>query len=261
MPQHRINGIDLHYEVSGAGEPLLFIHGLGSCWQDWEAQIAEFSQRYRVIAFDLRGHGQSGKPAGPYSMQMLAVDAAGLLRELETGPAHVVGVSLGGGVAFQLAVSFPGLVKSLVIVNSNAEAVIGGLRQRLQIWNRFVLIALLKMSTIARLMSEKLLPGPHLDQVRAGFVERFGHNDKPGYLACLRAFLGWSVMAEVGSIACPTLMIAADQDYTPVAVKAACVARMPNAELVVIADARHALPMEKPREFNAALQKFLAQHA
>jgi len=120
------DGVNLYYEEQGSGPPLLFIHGLGSSARDWDQQIPEFSSRgYRVIAFDLRGHGQSDKPPGPYTLPLFAADTAALLERLgvdPANPAHVVGVSLGGGVAFQLAIDRPALVKTLTIVNSAPAA-------------------------------------------------------------------------------------------------------------------------------------------
>ncbi|MGE5140594.1 MAG: alpha/beta fold hydrolase, partial [Rudaea sp.] len=118
MPELQIGDVNLHYEVTGEGQPLLFIHGLGSSTRDWELQVPEFAKSYRVITLDLRGHGQSGKPAEAYSMSLFAEDTARLLQSLGIDSAHVVGLSLGGGVAFQLAIDYPALVKTLTIVNS-----------------------------------------------------------------------------------------------------------------------------------------------
>jgi pimeloyl-ACP methyl ester carboxylesterase len=261
MPTLDVNGIRLYYELSGQGEPLLFLHGLGSCSQDWEFQVAEFAKDFRVITGDLRGHGQFARPRGPYSMQMLASDAAGLLHALGVEAAHVVGLSLGGAVAFQMAVSFPSLVKSLVIVNSGPDAKIRTVRQRLMVASRFAMVRLLGLRRVGEALSKRLFPGPDLAGVRATFMERFVRNDRDSYLAALRALLGWSVISQIGNISCPTLIIAADNDYTPVATKEAYVTKIPGAKLVVIPDSGHALPVEKPRSFNTALQTFLEEQS
>ncbi len=252
-----VNGIQLYYEVTGRGAPLLFLHGLGSCSQDWEFQVAEFSKDFRVITVDLRGHGHSDRPHGPYTMEMLAADAAGLLRALGVESAHVVGLSLGGGIAFQMAVSFPSLVKSLVVVNSAPDATIRTFKQRLMVASRIAMVRLLGFRRVGEALSKKLFPEPELAGIRAAFVERYVHNDRHGYLAAVRAFIGWSVASDIGIIACPTLVIAADNDYTPVALKEAYVAQIPGAKLVVIPDSRHALPVERPQSFNAVLRVFL----
>ena len=107
MSQVKVNDINLYYEKTGQGEPVLFIHGLGSSTGDWESQVKEFSKNYQVVALDLRGHGQSDKPAGPYSMSLFASDTVGFLKALGIKSAHIVGISLGGAVAFQLAIDTP----------------------------------------------------------------------------------------------------------------------------------------------------------
>jgi len=257
MPTHTVNGVNLCYEVTGTGPSLLFLHGLGSSLRDWELQVAEFARDYQVITFDLRGHGQSGKPRGPYTMEMLATDAAELLRALGIARAHVVGLSLGGGVAFQLAVAYPQLVRSLVVVNSTPDAEIRTLQQRLMVATRFALIRFLGFRRFGKILAKNLLPEPELAEVRATFLERYAENDRTGYLAAMRAFLGWSVLTRIGGITCPTLILAADNDYFPTAQKEAYVALIPGAELVVVPDSRHALPVERPQEFNAALRLFL----
>lgn len=257
MPKLDVNGTDLCYEVSGQGPPILFLHGLGSCLQDWQFQVAEFSKDHQVVTFDLRGHGHSAKPRGPYRMETFAADAVGLLRGLGIESAHVVGISLGGGIAFQMAVSFPSVVRSLVIVNSAPDATIRTFKQRLMVAVRIGMVRVLGLRRVGEALSKRLFPGPDLAGVRAAFLERFARNDRDSYLAAIRAFIGWSVASQIARIVCPTLVIAADKDYTPVAVKEAYVAKMPGAQLVVIPDSRHAVPMEKPTTFNAVLRTFL----
>ena len=100
MPLKPVNNINMYYEVLGHGEPLLFIHGLGSSTRDWENQIDFFSKNYQVILVDVRGHGQTDKPPGSYSISMFANDIAGLLDQLELPSVHVVGISMGGMIAF-----------------------------------------------------------------------------------------------------------------------------------------------------------------
>ncbi len=102
MSKTTVNNVELFFETSGSGETVLFIHGLGSSARDWEMQVPAFAKRYRTVAFDLRGHGQSQKPKGPYSMSLFAQDTAELIRSLGVGSVHVVGISLGGMIAFQL---------------------------------------------------------------------------------------------------------------------------------------------------------------
>jgi len=257
MPKIQVNGINLYYEVEGEGQPLLFIHGLGSSTRDWEMQVKEFSKSYQVITCDLRGHGQSDKPAGPYSLPMFAADTAGLLKSLNFKSAHVVGLSLGGGIAFQLAIDYPKLVKTMIIVNSAPELVVRTFKDRMGVWQRFAIVRLLGMRKMGEVLSKRLFPKDEHEPLRTTFVESWAENDPRAYQDAMRAMVGWSVTDKLSSINCPTLVITADQDYTPVAIKEKYTKLMPNAELVIIPDAHHATPVEQPEKFNTELMDFL----
>ena len=254
----RVGDVELHCEQQGSGEPLLLIHGLGSCGLDWQPQIEHFRSLRRVVTIDLRGHGRSSRPRGPYSIGLFAREVAAAMRELGIGRADVVGVSLGGMIAFQLAVDAPQLVKSLVIVNSGPYVPSATFKQRMPLYIRLATIHLLGLPRMAAAIAKRLFPAPGQEELQRIFVERLSANDKRCYLASLKAiFAGWDLSAHLPDIRCPTLVVAADQDYTPVALKEAYTARMPDARLVVIPDSHHAVFMEKPREFNAALEAFL----
>jgi 3-oxoadipate enol-lactonase len=255
-----VNNINLYYEVNGTGQPLLFIHGLGSSTRDWELQVQEFSRSYQVITFDLRGHGQSDKPAGPYSMSMFASDTAGLLKTLGIESANVVGLSLGGGIAFQLTADSPALLKTMVIVNSAPEMVVRTFKDKLGVWQRFAIVRLLGMRRMGEVLSKRLFPKAEHASLQATFVERWAENDSRAYQNAMRAMIGWSVTNRLGLITCPTLVISADQDYTPVALKEKYTKLIPDAQLVVISDSHHATPVEQPEKFNAALMDFLVKH-
>ncbi len=259
MPRLQLKDISLYYEVAGEGDPVVFIHGLGSSTRDWEYQVPFFAQRFRVIVFDVRGHGRSDKPPGPYSVPMFAQDTAALIRALEAAPAHVVGISMGGMIAFQLAVDEPELVRSLVVVNSGPEVVARTLQERLQILQRFLIVRLLGMRKMGEVLSKRLFPNPDQAQLRKIFVERWAENDPRAYREAMRALVGWSVADRLSEIRCPTLVIASDQDYTPVSAKEAYVSRIPNARLVVIPNAHHAVTVERPEAFNQILLDFLTQ--
>lgn len=251
------NNINLYYEVHGEGQPLVFIHGLGSSTRDWEFQVPEFSRSYQVITFDLRGHGRSDKPEGPYHLPMFAADLAGLLSALGLAAAHIVGISLGGAIAFQFAVDYPAMVRTLTIVNSAPS--FGETSEQIQqeIERRVGIVQQFGMRAMGQALGPNLFPQPDQAALRETFVERWAENDPEAYIAATRSMLGWNVTDRLGSIQCPTLVITADQDYTPVAAKEAYVRLLPNARLAVIPGTHHATPMEQPEKFNAVLMAFL----
>lgn len=259
MPDIEANGVKLNYEITGQGQPILFIHGLGSSGRDWEYQIDFFSPSYRVVTYDVRGHGKSEKPRGPYSVPLFAADTVALIRALQIEPAHIVGISMGGMIAFELVVSAPELVRSLVIVNSAPALVIKTISERVQLLQRLWIVRLLGMRKMGEVLSQRLLPKAEHAPLRELFVQRWAENDRRAYLDSMRALVNWSVADKLATIHCPTLVIASDHDYTPVETKQAYVAQMPTAELVVIEDARHAVTVEKPAEFNQVLKAFLAR--
>jgi pimeloyl-ACP methyl ester carboxylesterase len=115
------NGIQLAYYEEGAGEPLVLIMGLGADASAWRLHLDAYRERFRCFAVDNRGSGASSKPEGPYSTAQMAEDYAGLVRELGLGAVRVVGVSMGGAIAQELALRHPELVERMVIVSSWAR--------------------------------------------------------------------------------------------------------------------------------------------
>ncbi|RIK17883.1 MAG: 3-oxoadipate enol-lactonase [Anaerolineae bacterium] len=258
MPTFHTNGIDLYYETVGQGEPILLLHGLGSCAEDWALQIPALAQRYRVIAADMRGHGHSDKPHGPYSVAMMATDVLGLLDGLGIKSTHIIGLSMGGMIAFQLAVDHPDRVRSMVIVNSAPALVAQSFGEKLNIKQRLLLAQLFGPARTGRFLSKRLFPKPDQEFMRAQLIERWAKNDKDAYLASMRALIGWSVLDRVGSISCPVMVIAGDRDYTPLEAKRKYVALIPNAQLKVIEDSGHATPIDQADRFNACVLEFLS---
>jgi 3-oxoadipate enol-lactonase len=259
MPKIQVNDIEMYYEISGQGDPLIFIHGLGSSTRGWEVQVPEFSRTYQVITMDLRGHGRSDVPIGPYSIDLFASDVAALVRGLFQKPVHVVGLSMGSAVAWQLALDYPDLVRTLVLANMSAEVPVKSWAMRLAFYSRVMVVRLLGMQQMGRVLAPRLFPEPGQADLRRKMIEHWGQNDKKGYLRSLYALKNWSVKDRLEEVQCPVLVMAADQDYSPLDHKREYTRRMPQAELVVIQNAHHALPLEKPEAFNAAVLNFLAR--
>jgi pimeloyl-ACP methyl ester carboxylesterase len=115
MPKARVNDINIAYKVEGQGESLVMIMGFGGTRRGWIFQTRAFRKHFRVVTFDNRGVGGTDKPRGPYSIRMMAEDTVGLMDHLGIEKAHILGVSMGGYIAQELAINHPGRVKKLVL--------------------------------------------------------------------------------------------------------------------------------------------------
>jgi pimeloyl-ACP methyl ester carboxylesterase len=122
MPTAKVNGINIAYDVTGKGEPLVLIMGLGGTLGSWVFQKRAFSKHFKVITFDSRGMGKSDKPSEPFTMKTLADDTIGLMNHLNIDKAHVLGVSHGGRVAQEVAINYPERVNKLVLASTNIGA-------------------------------------------------------------------------------------------------------------------------------------------
>lgn len=259
MPTIEANGITLYYETDGAGEPLLLLHGLGSRGEDWQLQVPFFARRFQVIVADMRGHGRSSKPPGPYSVPMMATDVVALLDALEIPAVSIVGLSMGGMIAFQLAVDHPDRVTRLVIVNSTPSLQPRNWRERARMLQRLALARLFSPAMTGRFLSRRLFPMPEQAFFREELVRQWATNDRRAYLASMEALIGWGVVDRIGEIQAPVLVISGDRDYLPLDAKRAYTAMIPNARLVIVEDSGHATPIDQAERFNEIVLAFLSE--
>jgi 3-oxoadipate enol-lactonase len=266
MPRVRVNGIDLNYIEAGAGEPLLLIMGFGGDHLAWAFQTPVFAQQYRVVAFDNRGVGLSDVPDVPYTTRMMADDALGLLDALGIERTHVLGVSMGGMIAQELALNHPGRVRSLQLHCTLArpdgymQALLDGWRAvRTKVtpeeWMRIVALWLFAPKTYAE---------------RPEFVEMVIQtgiaNPNPftlaGFLRQGDAVRTHDTLDRLGKLRQPTLVSVAEDDIlVPARFSRALAAAVPAAELRLIDGAGHAYFWERPDVFNSMCLEFLSRHA
>lgn len=257
MPIIKVSNIEIYYEIHGEGEPLLLIHGLGSSSRDWEYQIPKFSKLYKVIIIDLRGHGKTSKPKGPYSIRGFADDCALFLKFLNIDLAHVLGISMGTAVGFELAINYPELVKSLIAVNMSTKISVNTFKEKYQFFLRVAIVSLIGMKKMGEILAPKLFPLPEQEELRKKVALRWAENDKKSYLSALHSLKNWSVEEELHKIICPTLVIASDGDYSTVQSKEEYTKKISHGEIVVIKNSHHAVPIEKHDEFNGIVLGFL----
>ena len=235
----------------------MLLHGLGSSGRDWEYQIPEFAKHYRVIAADFRGSGASDKPKGPYSIADYAEDTWALLDKLNVTKAHLVGLSMGGATAFEMAVRRPERVLNLIVVNCPPSFALSSPKKWFELAMRLTVVSLLGMDKMAEIVGKKLFPDAGQEDLKAQFQERYAANKKQHYLWALRSLAGWTALDRLKRIDAPALMLTAEHDYTPVAEKQVAVDKLPRGKLQVIKHSRHATPIDQPAAFNAAVLDFL----
>lgn len=257
MPLYQHLQYELHYLEKGSGKPVILLHGLGSHCQDWSYQIAVLSKEFRVIAPDFRGHGKSAASTSPMSIGDLAADVVALIKKLNITECQLVGFSLGGMVAFELALLLPNVVTGMVIVNSGPEVGAKGLTLKLLLAFRLTTIRLLGMRRLGLILAKKLFDETKHAHLISAFAKQMALTDATTYRYVLRAISEFSVMSRLSELAFPILVIAADQDYTPVDAKRAFVSKLTNAKLIVIEQSRHATPLDQPEALNDHLLSFL----
>jgi pimeloyl-ACP methyl ester carboxylesterase len=257
-----VDGSDLHVRVDGPWgadvSTVLFLHGLGSCADDWAAQVPVFSGRFRVIAPDLRGHGQSSRGRGRLDIARFAADVSRVLTTLGERRAHVVGLSLGGCVGLELALSEPERVRSLTLTNAFAKLAPSGPRGALRMAQRLALLCVAPMPVVAAHVARGLFPKPEQAALYRAAVARLGANPRRTYLASIAALAAFDVRARLGAVRCPTLVVVGDRDRTVPRAASGVLGGIPGARVLVVPDSGHATPHDQPDRFNRAVLDFLA---
>lgn len=240
--------------------PVLLLHGLGADAGDWARQLPALTDRDLWLP-DLRGYGRSRAAPGPYRPAVMAEDCLALLDHAGVACADVVGHSMGGAVALELALAAPSRLRRLVLVNSLADFRLRGPRRQLEYWLRRLLIAAVGLPRLARLLARRSFP--HADQaaLREEVSARLAANDEAIYRETLEELVRWSVSERLGELRVATLIVTGDRDISPLADKQRMLAALPDAELEVVMDSGHGTPLGRPDEFNRILRSFLDRSA
>jgi len=264
-----MNVIDL-----GEGPPIVFIHGLSGCWQNWLLQLPEFAALgHRVIALDLPGFGHSPMPLQRISISGYARDVDECLAELGVDSATVVGNSMGGFIGAELAIAFPSCVERLVLVSAaglssqtmrnerglafmrRTENLIafysGWLATRSNVVARRPRGRKLVMAIVAR----------HPDRLPAALTaEQIRGSGKPGFVDAVDALTDYPIRHRLGEISCPCLIVWGTHDrLVPVHDAAEFERLTPGSRKIVFDDTGHVPMLERPARFNAALEEFLGE--
>lgn len=267
MPKAFVNGINLYYEVQGQGEPLVLIMGSFGPLETWVLQIRAFQPYYKTVVFDNRGIGRTDKSPTLYSIATMAQDTVGLLDHLGIDKAHVLGMSLGGPVAQEVAISYPHRVKKLILVCSIAASEgrylhpemrkalnIKGESQQIDLKN-VDFLQVMKI-TVALAFNNQSLRDSLLAQAESWFRQF----DIEGFVRQWDALSGYNALDRLPTIKAPTLVLTGTDDRIVDPYCSEVIARLiPGSRLVKVEGGSHAFFMEMSDRFNAEVLKFLRE--
>jgi pimeloyl-ACP methyl ester carboxylesterase len=260
-----VNGTSLWVEdTGGTGTPVLLAHGLLMNCRLFDAQVAALRDRYRCISWDHRGQGQSAPGTGrAISIDQVTDDAVALMQALQLPAVHVVGLSMGGFMGMRLAARYPGLVRSLTLLDTSAEPEPAGNVPRYRLLNlvaRWVGVRWVVGQVMPILFGRTFLSDPARAAERARWRARVAGNRRGIYRAVNGVIERDGVEHELARITCPTLVLVGEEDVATVPAKSERIRDgIAGAELRRIPQAGHSASVEQPAAVTAAIADFLAR--
>lgn len=253
MPFANVNGIRLHYRAHGKGEPLVLVAGWGTDLRAWVFQLLSFRRYFRVVAFDNRGVGRSDTPAGPYSIRQMAADVVGLMDHLHIAAAHVLGLSMGGMIAQEVAINHPHRVLKLVLGCTFAWRGEGSGQ------TEEYLAEIRGDVTRAKLALASLANNNRLGRVFVHLWMRLmSRSWAAGFESQGAAIRCHDTRDRLHLITASTLVIAGTRDRVILPRSSELLAsRIPGARLVMIENGSHSMSAENRKDFNGAVLSFL----
>ena len=257
MPLAKLNGININYRVEGRGEPLVMIMGFTASRSGWIRQIPFFRKYYRVVTFDNRGVGKSDKPPGPYSTRMMADDTVRLMDLLGIEKAHIVGLSMGGMIAQELAINYPQRIMKLILAATYArqDETSGDSLEQAEFLQ---LTPEKKASALMGLAFNKPFYRFVFGLLGRVLTRFTGASGRVGIAEQSEACLRHNTLERLPLITAPTLVIVGTGDRLIKPVSSEVIAgKIPNAKLVRVEGGSHSFPFEMKNVFNREVLNFL----
>jgi pimeloyl-ACP methyl ester carboxylesterase len=259
-----VNRIRVHYEVAGRGDPVLMINGLSAPAANWVLQVKALAPHFQVITFDNRGVGETDLPPEPlYTTAQMADDAAALLGHLTIARAHVIGASMGGTIAQELALRHPRLVRSLVLACTWAEAdprFLHTIEAWISLAYRVPVEERYRYVLYPWIFSPEFLGKKENVETTFQRALAYPHQTKPEAIERqARGILEWNGtrVTRLGAIKAPTLVLVGKDDVlTPPPFSRALARRIPRARLAILPSG-HGFFIEQADAFNRAVLRFL----
>jgi 3-oxoadipate enol-lactonase len=248
-----VSAVPVSYTVDGKadGPVVVLSNSLGATRGMWDPQVPALAERYRVVTYDTRGHGESPAPAGPYTIDDLTDDLVGLIDEVGAESASVVGLSVGGMTGIRLAARNPGRVDRLAVLCSSAKPDPQGFLDRAAAVRSGGTAAV-----AATVVSRWLTPAyaaEHPDLV-ARLEAMIAAADDEGYAGCCEAIAALDLRADLGRITTPTLVVSALEDPAlPPEHQQLIAEGIPGAELLTVSPGAHLANLEQPLQITGAL--------
>jgi len=258
-----VNGFDMNYTVEGPENApwLTFSNSLVTSLEMWDEQARALKDRYRILRYDMRGHGRSDAPAAPYSIAQLAMDVHGLWGALDIQNSHWVGLSMGGMIGVYLAARYPEKFRSFVGADFRPdanEAYQAVFVERIRATREQGLAGMVE-PTIGRFFSPKFAAAQPATVDR--FRQMIRDTSAEGHIGCCEALRGLAVGVDLPKIKVPTLFIGGELDIGgPPDLMRAMAEAVPGARYVMIEGAGHISNIEQPARFLAEIEPFLAAH-
>ncbi|HVL33948.1 MAG TPA: alpha/beta hydrolase [Actinomycetota bacterium] len=262
----RTNDLEIAYRTSGDGEPVVLINGTGESGATWEFYLDALGQRYRCVAIDNRDTGDSSYVTAGYTARDMAMDVAGVITELDLGPCHVVGYSLGGATAQELALAKPDLVRSLVLLSTWAASD-GWFAAQMRNWQSIRRAHWDDEDAFLAALAPWLF-APATFAVDGKIDAIYAHADaietrqRPeGWIRQCDADIAHDAGARLGAISQPSLVLVGEDDIcTPPRYARELCGLIEHAELVSVPQAAHCALFERPGRVASAVEDFLTRH-
>jgi 3-oxoadipate enol-lactonase len=256
MSKAKVNGIEINYEVSGKeGAPWLVLsHSLACSVRMWDPQVEAFKDRFRILNYDMRGHGATSAPQGPYTLDMLADDVLGLMKHLKVEKAAYCGLSIGGMIGQTIAIRGGGPFTKMVFADTTHTQPPEAIKQ----WEDRISTAKAKgMAALVDSTMERWFTAPNRSTPAAKRIAALiSATPAAGYIGCGQAIMKLNTTARLKDIKVPVLAITGEQDGAAPGTKYIG-EQVPGAKYVGIANAAHIANIEQPEKFNQALRDFL----
>jgi pimeloyl-ACP methyl ester carboxylesterase len=260
MSKIKINGADIYYEIEGESpETMVFLHGLLWSGKMFKRQVDYFKARYRCVTIDHRGQGRSEVTESGYDMDSLYNDAITLIQELNLGPCHLVGLSMGGFVSMRIAARNPELVKSLILMETSADPEVFKFRYNiLKTVTGLFGAGFVANKVMPIMFGSTFLNDPNRKEDVQYWRNELVSNKKTITKAIKGVIDRDGIKNELGNVHAPTLIIVGDEDVaTPVEKARNIKLKIPQANLALIKRAGHSSTIEEPTQVIDAMEIFL----